>query len=123
MFVIVEYIPVVLRWMSSGPAPLQIALSNFTFCNVLSKLPREETVELALVEGQVPRVRSLLSIGVVEDGLLVFLAPAVAPPVVDTVHFHPVKQNGDRSLTDSMISSSLFKDELVTKTTWWTALL
>ena len=88
--VVVKRVPVMLRRMSRVPTPFQVTASHVVFHDVLHHSPREQRVYLALEERQIDVERGLGSEGVVEDGLLVSLAPAVCPVVVYPLHVHPV---------------------------------
>jgi len=87
--VVVERVPVMFRRMSRVPAPFQVTASDVAFHDVLHHSPRKQPVYLALEEREVDVERGLGSEGVVEDGLLVGLAPAVRPAVIDPFHIHP----------------------------------
>jgi len=87
--VVVQCIPVMLRWMPGVTAPFQVAASRVIFDEVLHHAPRKQCMYLALEERQVDVERSLRSERVVENGLLISLAPAMRPVVVDSFHVHP----------------------------------
>jgi len=86
--VIVERVPVMFRRMTGIPAPFQVAASHITFHDILDHSPRDESVDSALEERQVEVERRLRSERVVEDCLLVGLAPAMSPVIVDPLHVH-----------------------------------
>ena len=91
MSVVVERVPVVFGRMSGISTPFQIASGNVALHDILDHSSREQSVELALEECQVDDVeRSLRDERVVEDGLLVCLAPAMSPLIVHSIHLHPV---------------------------------
>ena len=87
--IIVEGVPVVLWWMSRIPTPRQVSLGDVVLDEVLNHSSWEQSVKFSLEESYVDVERSLGVEGVVEDRLLVGLAPAVSPTVSDTIHVHP----------------------------------
>ena len=89
LFIVVERIPVVLGRMAAVPTPLQVAASHVAFHYVLHHSARQQGMQLALEEGEVQMERRLGRKRVVEDGLLVCLAPAVSPAEVHALHIHP----------------------------------
>lgn len=88
MPVIVERVPVMFRWMARQDTPLQVLLANLVFDNVFHKPRAEQAVDLALVEREVVCRRLAVHHGVVEDGLLIGLAPAMRPHVVHAFGVH-----------------------------------
>jgi len=78
-----------LRGMTCIPAPFQVPPSDIALDDVLDHAPRKQRVYRALEQRQVEMERSLRDERVVENGLLVSLAPAMRPVIVHSLHIHP----------------------------------
>lgn len=77
------------RWVASVTTPLQVTACHLALDDVFDHTSRQQRVELALEERQVDVETILRNERVVEDGLLVSLAPAMGPVIVHSLHIHP----------------------------------
>jgi hypothetical protein len=86
--IVVEGVPVVFRWVTRVTAPLKVLLGHAVLHHILNHAPREHAVKFSLEVGQVVGQRLSGPHCVVEDGLLVGLAPSVRPIKVYSLRFH-----------------------------------
>ena|SRR6218665_2469914 len=99
LWIVVDRIPVVLRWVTGIPAPFEVLSSVLTLDDILGQTPGEERVQLTFEEGEWNGVRSLALEGVVEDRLLVGLAPSMRPAVFHPIQLHPKTRHEHSSYT------------------------